>query len=210
MKENLPREQCGMWKVLDLLCSLVFFLPPLCILNNVHWMLFSCVGCFCCWLFCLFLFVSKGKLYLKIVTDLLSTSQSLVSHRSPLLFPNIKERKSWLCLYSCTPVHPPPRLFLSDRPRHHLSAVACLIFSFLIFGFDDDYNAPFFLILLKLDLKEEEECLCFSRVPAGLQMRQNVLHTTREQSVHMWKGRPVWLSDKWPSCLTSWGIKVLF
>lgn len=62
-------------------------------------------------------------------------------------------------------------------------------------------NAPFFLILLKLDLKEEEEeCLCFSQVPAGLQVRQNVLHMTThdkpKQSVHTWKGRPVWLSDK--------------
>lgn len=122
------------------------FLPPRCILNNVHWMLFSCVGCFCCWLFCLFLFVSKGKLYLKNSDRFAEhiTTFGLTQVSPPVS--KYKREKSWPCLYYCTPPnthptpHPPfkalsdPRLFLSDGPR----AVLCLTFSFTIFGFDDD------------------------------------------------------------------------
>lgn len=114
MKENLPKEQCGMLKFY--ICFSFFFLLvfsfsfPLCFLNNAYWMLFSVLAAFVVDCFVFFLFVQR-KWWLKIVKDMLETSQSvdLKLHRSLLLLKDVKGRKGWLCLYLSTPTQ--QRLF---------------------------------------------------------------------------------------------------
>lgn len=136
MKENLPKEQCGMLKN-SIFALFSFFFSPLCFLNNAYWMLFPVLAAFVVDCFLFFFFVSKGSCTQKIVKDSLSPSQSVdLSYRSPLLFWNVKGMKGWLCLYFSTPTQPPsPFKALSNHRLLIRQTSAWIIFSSLVFNY---------------------------------------------------------------------------
>ena len=138
MKENLPKEQCGMLKkfyicFVFLFISSCFFFLCHCFLDNAYWMLFPVLAAFVVDRFVIF-FMSKGSGDLKIVKDTLSTSVYGLNavQVSPC---TVKGRKSWLCLYSST-----PRQLLS--PFYQITglwSLNFLILNFLHYDFDSFY-----------------------------------------------------------------------
>lgn len=95
VKENLPKEQCGMLKfdicfvfLVSVFLFVFFLFGSLCFLDNAYWMLFSVLAAFVVDCFCSisFLFVQR-KWWFKVVKDMLSKPQTVdfMPYRSLLL-----------------------------------------------------------------------------------------------------------------------------
>lgn len=192
MKENLPKEQCGMLKFyICYLAFLVFSFFSHCVSRIMH---IEC--CFLClllllliFLFVLFVFVQR-KCWFKIGKDMLSTSQSvdLLAYRAPLLFLKCREDGVDCCLsqpLSLPEILSSHWLLISHRPTLSVEYLqpSCVLTLFIHLNFRWFCYFTVFFVIINTELETNVTVSSFiGRILLSarcLQVRQNVLHGKR-------------------------------
>lgn len=150
MKENLPKEQCGMLKFC--ICFVLFsFSFSLCFLDNAYWTLFPVLAAFVVDCFGVFFLFVQRKWWFKIVKDMLSTSVCGRYCRTGLFFScfqHVKEESSAVVFIELSTRRQPLFFFdsslssywllISNKPTvvvEYLHQSCVKLFPFVIFEF---------------------------------------------------------------------------